>query len=259
MTRTLKIKQLPLRQRIRVGLLYLSLLLFPATLYYFSPILIIQSSMEGIINASFLSFGLMFLSSLFLGRLWCGWACPGAGLQDFALPINNQPTPGGKFNWVKWFVWTPWIVLIAVLVIRAGGYQRIEPFYQFEHGVTFLTTGANGEEAPWFIPYYIVITLFAALAVIFGRRAGCHTICWMAPFMILGRNLRNVVKWPSLRLVAAPEKCLDCRVCGRDCPMSLDVPTMVKRGDMEDSECVLCGKCVDSCARHAIRFSFSRG
>lgn len=258
MSKALKIKQLPMRQRVRTGLLYLSFLLFPATLYYFSPVLIIQSGMEGVINGSFIAFGLMFVSSLFVGRLWCGWACPGAGLQDFAQPINNRPTPGGKFNWVKWFIWIPWIALIAVVVIRAGGYRRIEPFYEMEHGITFLTTG-SASEAPWFIAYYSVLALFAGLAVIFGRRAGCHTICWMAPFMILGRRLRNVFKWPSLRLVAAAERCADCQVCERDCPMSLDVPAMVQRGDMENSECVLCGKCVDSCAKHAIRYSFSRG
>ena len=39
-----------------------------------------------------------------------------------------------------------------------------------------------------------------------GRRAGCHTICWMAPFMIIGRKLRNLVAWPSLRLTA--QSCL---------------------------------------------------
>lgn len=258
MSKPFKPKPLPLRQRIRVGLLYLSFLLFPATLYYFSPILIVKSGAEGIINGSFIAFALMFVSSLFVGRLWCGWACPGGGLQDFALPINSRPTPGGKFNWVKWFIWTPWIIAIAVFVIRAGGYQRVEPLYEITHGVTFLNTGASGSD-PWFIAYYIVIALFAGLAVLFGRRAGCHTICWMAPFMILGRKLRNVFKWPSLRLVAAPEQCSDCQVCGRDCPMSLDVPAMVQRGDMENSDCILCGKCADSCAKHAIHYSFSKG
>ncbi len=259
MNKELRIKQWPMRQRIRTALLYVSFLLFPVTLYYFSPVLIIQSGMEGIINGSLIAFALMFLSSLFVGRLWCGWACPGGALQDFAAPINNRPTPGGKFNWVKWFIWTPWVVLIAILVIQAGGYQRIEPFYQIEHGVTLLTSGADGNGAPWFIIYYVVVALFAGLAILFGRRAGCHTICWMAPFMILGRKLRNVWKWPSLRLIATPEQCVACQTCGRDCPMSLDVPAMVQRGDMEDSECILCGKCVDSCTKHAIRYSFRSG
>lgn len=41
--------------------------------------------------------------------------------------------------------------------------------------------------------------------------------------------------------------------------MSLDVAAMVQRGNMEQSECVLCGNCVDSCNKHAIRFSFTKG
>ncbi len=86
------------------------LLLFPTTLYYFSPALILQRAAEGIINASLLVFGLMFLSSLFFGRLWCGWACPAGALQEFGAPINNKRTPGGKFNWVKRFIWPPGLV-----------------------------------------------------------------------------------------------------------------------------------------------------
>ena len=73
------VKQLPRRQRIRKSLLFISLLLFPVTLYYFSPAIILQAASEGIINASFFVFGAMFVSALFVGRLWCGWGCPAGG------------------------------------------------------------------------------------------------------------------------------------------------------------------------------------
>lgn len=56
-----KVRQLPRRQRYRKALLFLSLLLFPVTLYYFSPMLILQGASQGIINGSFIVFGLMFL------------------------------------------------------------------------------------------------------------------------------------------------------------------------------------------------------
>ena len=67
-----KVKQLPRRQRIRKALLFVSLLLFPITLYYFSPVMIMESASQGVINASFIVFGLMFVAALFVGRLWCG-------------------------------------------------------------------------------------------------------------------------------------------------------------------------------------------
>jgi ferredoxin-type protein NapH len=107
--------------------------------------------------------------------------------------------------------------------------------------------------------YYTIIALFLGMALIFGRRAGCHTICWMAAFMIIGRWIRNRVPWPALRLKAEPDKCRDCQTCTRTCPMSLEVNGMVQRADMEDGECILCGTCVDGCSQDAIRFSFSAG
>jgi ferredoxin-type protein NapH len=253
-----KVKQLPKRQRIRKALLFLSLLLFPVTLYWFSPALVLQGASQGIVNGSLIVFGLMFLSSLFVGRLWCGWACPAGALQEFGQPINDKRTPGGKFNWIKWAIWIPWITLIAVLLIGAGGYHTVNPLYQLETGAT-LALPLDGGGPPWFLIYYIIIALFLGLAIIFGRRAGCHTICWMAPFMILGRWLRNRLPWPSLRLVADPDKCTNCQACTRNCPMSLDVNAMIQSGQMEDSECILCGNCADGCSRSAIRFSFSAG
>lgn len=253
-----KVKQLPKRQRLRKALLFVSLLFFPVTLYYFSPVIIMGGASKGIINGSFIVFGLMFISALFVGRLWCGWVCPAGALQEFGSPINNKPTPGGKFNWVKWAIWIPWIGGIVALAVRAGGYQSVDPFYQLEGGMTLAQPIEPGGP-PWYMIYYIIVALFLGLAMIFGRRASCHTICWMAPFMIIGRRMRNIFNWPALRLKAEPDKCSDCQLCARNCPMSLDVSRMVQRADMEDDECILCGNCVDGCPKDAVCFSFSAG
>ena len=249
-----KVRQLPTRQRIRKALLFLSLLLFPLTLYYFSPALIIKGAAEGVINGSFIVFALMFLASLFLGRLWCGWACPAGALQEFGAPIHGRPGPNGKWNWTKWVIWAPWLGLIIWMVIQAGGYHKVDPFLQLEGGLTVLQM-----QPPWFIIYYIIIALFLGLAVVFGRRAGCHTICWMAPFMILGRKLRNLFHWPALRLQANEDACIDCQRCTTACPMSLDVNGMVHADTMENNECILCGSCVDTCPKDVIHYTFSGG
>lgn len=246
------------RQRIRKALLLISFLLLPVTLYYFSPALILGGASEGVINGSFIVFGLMFISALFLGRAWCGWVCPAGALQDYCAPINNNRAPGGKFDWIKWGIWIPWIALIVILAASAGGYSRLDPFYGLEGGVT-LAIPPSPEAPPWYMIYYIIIAIFVILPLAFGRRAGCHYVCWMAPFMILGRKVRNLLAWPSLRLKAEEDKCNDCQRCTRECPMSLDVNAMVRQEKMENSECVLCGTCVDVCPKDAIRYAFSVG
>jgi polyferredoxin len=254
MPKAVAIRQLPTRQRIRRALLLLSLLLFPITLYYFSPVLIIQGAAEGVVTGSFIVFGLMFLSALFLGRLWCGWVCPGGALQELAGSINNGRAPRRKLSWIKWAIWLPWIGLIAFTAIEARGYRAIDPFFQIDGGLTLLQT-----DPPWFIVYYVIIVLFLGLAIVFGRRAGCHTVCWMAPFMILGRQVRNRFRWPALRLTADEAACIDCGRCTRECPMSLDVNDMVHAETMENRGCVLCGSCVDTCPKDAIHYTLSAG
>ena len=96
-----KIRQLPMRQRVRKTLLLISFLLFPITLYYFAPAIILNGAVEGVVNASLIVFACMFVASLLLGRLWCGWACPAGALQEYASIVNNKRT-SPRINWIKW-------------------------------------------------------------------------------------------------------------------------------------------------------------
>jgi len=41
--------------------------------------------------------------------------------------------------------------------------------------------------------------------------------------------------------------------CNKKCPMGLNVNKMVKKGNMENPECILCFNCVDICPKKAIR------
>jgi ferredoxin-type protein NapH len=252
------IQQYPTRQRVRKAIIILAFLSFPITMNFFSPYVIIDGTANGIVNGSLVMFGLMFISSLFLGRLWCGWVCPAGGLQEMVEPVNTRAVNGKKVDWIKWLIWIPWVSLIIVLAFCTGGYRSVDLLLHTQGGISV----AGSADRPIFIAYiiyYFVIALFVGLAFFAGRRAGCHTICWMAPFMIIGRWLRNLIAWPSLRLKAVPEACVDCKKCTYHCPMSLDVNGMVQLGKMENSECILCGTCVDNCSKNVIRYSFSSG
>lgn len=251
-------RQLPLRQRVRKTLLYISFLLFPITINYFSPYVIVQGSSQGIINGSLVVFAAMFISSLLLGRLWCGWVCPAGGLQEMVESVNRKTVNRKKTDWIKWLIWVPWITLIIWLAARAGGYHSINFFLDTQNGISV----AGDAERPIvyaYIIYFGVIALIFGLAAALGRRGFCHSVCWMAPFMIIGRWLRNRVAWPALRLKADRDRCSNCQTCTRNCPMSLDVNAMVQAEAMENSECILCGMCIDQCNSHAIRYHFSSG
>lgn len=235
------------RQKVRETLIITSFLLFPATFYYFSPYLIIDGTLNGIVSGSFLVFSFMLISALFLGRAFCGWVCPAGGVQDVILKMYNRKVRRG--NIIKWIIWIPWISFIVYLAIKNGGYRSIDPFYQTTFGLSIGNIQA-------LLIYLIVLALIVIPAFFIGRRSFCHSICWMAPFMIIGRKIRNFIKFPSLQLVSVPESCRQCHTCTTNCPMSLPVEEMVARGKMENTECILCGTCVDGCKSEAIHYDY---
>jgi ferredoxin-type protein NapH len=242
------------RQSIRKAVILIMFLLFPIVLNYLSPYLIIDSASQGIVNGSLVVFALLFVSSLVFGRLWCAWVCPGAGLQEASFMVNNAPARGGKVNWIKWGIWIPWIATIAAMAILAGGYHSVNLLYSTESGISIDAP----DILPRYITYYLVMGLVLVLAFTSGRRAFCHYACWMAPFMILGRKLRNVLRSPALHLRADKTLCARCESCTKTCPMSLDVAHMVQTGQMEHSECILCATCIDGCPKGVIRYALGR-
>ncbi len=237
------------RQKIRMTILLITLLLFPVLLNYLSPYLIMAGASEGVINGSLLVFSALFVAALVIGRGWCAWVCPAAGIGDICAMVQTKPV-GKKTRWVKWGVWTVWLGMIVSLVVQAGGYQRVDPLYMSEEIVSV----THPEQ---YVIYYFVLASIVGLSLTVGKRGFCHTVCWMAPFMIIGRKLSNLMKAPALRLYADAGQCSDCLSCNRTCPMSLDVHQMVKLHNMEHLDCILCGQCVDGCSKQAIVYRFA--
>ena len=239
------------RQQVRKTLLAIMLVLFPITFYYFSPYLIIMGGSEGIVAGSLLTFASLFISSLFLGRAYCGWICPAGASQEVFTSIRKKPFKNGRANFVKYIIWVPWVSIIVLMFLRAGGVKAIDPLYQTYYGISI-------QDLPSLITFVLIFGLIVGIALVLGKRGSCHTICWMAPFMVIGRILRNRINSPALQLVADKSKCVNCGTCNRNCAMSLDVNSMVQKQSMENVECILCGKCVDGCPKKAIRYDFGK-
>ncbi len=244
-------KQPALRQRVRKFILLVMLLLFPAIFYYFSPYIIVAAAQQGIVNGSFIMFGILFVSALLFGRAWCGWVCPAGGLYQVCRMVNDKPVHNGRWNWIKYGIWVPWLTIIGLMAKSAGGYHTIEIGFMTENGL-------SAADVPSYISYFAVLMILLGIALIVGRMAPCHYVCWMSPFLILGNGVKNRLGIPSLHLRAKTENCIDCKLCERNCPMSLTVNSMVQRGSMKHTECIVCGECADGCPKHVIHYAFGR-
>jgi ferredoxin-type protein NapH len=238
-------------QKIRMAVLTISTALFPFTFYYLSPAVPLQGSSLGIITGSLVVFAALLIASGVLGRSFCSWLCPAGGLQDQIGKSRTARVAVRKIAWIKYLVWGIWLAGLLYFFREAGGVKGIQFAFATEMGL-------SATSVPALIVYGIVVMTFILLSLAFGRRTGCHTICWISPFMIIGRRLALTAGIPTLHLATVPDSCVSCHRCTAACPMSLDVEKLVGRGEITDDNCILCGKCVDSCHKQTIGWAWKR-
>lgn len=238
------------RQKIRRVLLIISFILTPVTIFYISPIIIMMGAAEGIATGSLLLFILLFLTSLFVARLWCGWLCPMGAWQEICSPVMKHTVTDGWRNRIKYIVTVLWLGMIAYLFSTAGGIKAVDPFYGTVNGISVTS--------PDVLTIVVVIFMIIFMVAFFtGRRGFCHVLCPIAAFMVLGRKIGNLFGWPALHLDADAGLCIDCKKCSNECPMGLDVNEMVRQGAMENADCILCARCADTCPKEVIRLGIT--
>lgn len=236
------------RQGVRKFFIIVSLLLFPITLYYFSPALIINAGLSGVINGSFIVFALMFLLSIPFGRLFCAYLCPAGGLQECAFAINDKKPKQGWRNYIKYIIWCIWLIAVVFCYFLGGEIVRIDFFFETENGISVSSIQS-------YIIYYGIVCLIFIPAVLFGKRTFCHYFCWMAPFMVLGTKLRRFLHLPGVHIRASEKNgCISCGKCNKVCPMGINVVSEVKNAGIRNSECIQCGACIDNCPNKILSY-----
>jgi hypothetical protein len=101
------------------------------------------------------------------------------------------------------------MAVVILVTLRAGGIERVDVPYQTDHGVSLTTAGGIGP----YIVFYAVLALIFVLSLTAGRRGFCHHACWMAPFMMIGRGIRNALRLPAVQLRSNTPACVGCRAC----------------------------------------------
>ena len=201
------------RQRIRKLLIIISLLLFPVTLYYFSPALIINAGLHGIINGSFIVFLFLFLFSIPFGRLFCAYFCPAGGLQECAFIVNEKVPKQGWRNGVKFIIWGIWLTVVVFCYFSSGKIVAVDFFFETENGISVSNIQS-------YIIYYGIISL---ILISCGR---CSKVCPMGIDVI--SETRN-------KTISNPE-CIQCGACIDNCPKNVLTYGMLERKESSNGE-----------------------
>ena len=184
--------------------------------------------------------------SLALGRGFCSWGCFYGGWDDGTSRIMRKPKIK-KINPV--FRWISFAVLLIVALISAVALNPVYcdwlcPFKtvtEFEKITSFTVL----------MKTVVFVSLFAALVIILpvltGKRIQCTTLCPMGALMAL----TNKINAFDVRI--NKNVCNNCENCVKACPtLSLSKEDMA--AGRPSITCMKCGKCIDTCTKHAILY-----
>ena len=225
----------------------LFLLLTPVYFQYFSIGFIWHSIYWGVITAVVcIWMGFILLSPIF-GRIGCGWFCFMGTSTDLASQHSIL-----KMKWKKPKIWVRPLILI--------------PFFAFAFTFYYLNKGRgithNFDLQLFFLKpdfsthYKIVWVIDIACAIIMGllleRRWVCKNLCFMGSMCAVGATYSRLIP------VVDIQKCTKCGKCERDCLVRIQMMGYISenKGLITNSECILCGKCIESCKSDAIKLKF---
>ncbi len=237
------------RQRTRRTIIAVLFLALPVTLNYYSPYLMTQGTAEKVATVSLLFWVTVGVSSLVLGRSFCGWGCPFNGLQTLWDSVAIRPDKRVRFLWLaKYILWAAWVGAVVAIAVVVGGWKTFDPLYMTETGVSVTDPGNM-------VTYFMLVGLTLAPTLL-GRRGFCRYFCPFGVWGIVGEKIGAVLRVPRLRLSVQNTACTRCGSCSRNCPMGLPVREMVAEKKMRATECFMCETCVDVCPQGVIGVGF---
>lgn len=214
---------------------------------------------RGVVNAGLIFFALALLSTLVLGRWFCGWGCHLVLLQDLCgwlmkrAGIRPRPFRSRVLVYVPLFValyMFIWPVVYRWIIAPAFGTARSLPDWQLQAHLTttdFWSTFAGVAVA---IPFLLVCGF--ATVYFLGSKGFCTYGC---PY---GGFFAPLDRFAPAR-IRVNDSCEHCGHCTAVCTSNVRVHEEVRDyGMVVDPGCMKCLDCVSVCPNDALSFGLGR-
>lgn len=169
------------------------------------------------------------LYSFVRGRMWCGNYCPRGSFNSVVLSKISTKKAMPKFLKSKLFRLLFLAVLMSVFV-----FQLIMVWGKYEEmGKVFVR----------------MVFLTTILAIILGWRYNYRTWCLICPMGTMSNYVADLefVKARIKHITFIKERCIDCKICSKNCPMGIDVLQYKEHGKVLNADCIKCEICIQKC------------
>lgn len=194
------------------------------------PVLVPIIIIGGLFNPLFgyfllLDMILLMVISPFKGRFFCGNLCSRGLFNDFVLGKISR-----KIKIPRLFKNMTFRIIVLILMMSFMIYR------------IFQSEGLVYKLGAIFVSMYIMQTLIISIiAVTVSSRAWCR-FCPAGTIQRFFDRKKYVLK-------AHKEKCVNCGICNKVCPMELPVKEIVNHPD-----CIKCKRCVEACPKKVLYF-----
>lgn len=221
------------------------------------------------------SIAVITISSLLVGRLFCGWVCPLGTLYELESFFGENTNVSKSTN----------RALYMLSLLLAGVFLFISVSIGYREAISNSIYSMFGKAARepssvldplstivsmlfwffWLEKYPIKIAGLADIPFIFWVRIGFLILSFFISFYItrgycryfcpLGGVMGFSGKHGLLTVYRDIRLCEECKECEEVCPM--DVAITDFDGKVESPLCILCGACIEKCEEKALRLDLS--
>lgn len=215
------------------------------TLSPLEPSEAMEFTKHGVVNAGLLFFALTALSTLVLGRFFCGWACHLVALQDLSRwalgKVGIRPRPLRSRT-------------LALVPVLAFGYMFLLPLWSRPETPQTSYALTTGEFWSTFPPWWGALLTFFVCGFLVVYLLGAKGFCtYGCPY----GALFGAVDRLAPGRIRVDDSCEGCGLCTATCSSNVDVKREVAtHGMVVDTGCMKCLDCVSVCPKGALSFGF---
>jgi tetratricopeptide (TPR) repeat protein/ferredoxin len=228
----------------------------------------IETLAAGVVNAGFVFFTLAILSTLILGRWFCGWACHVVAFQDLCTWIMNKMGIRPRPFRSRLLVFVPLVLAFYMFIWPVVHREVLPALFADEHGrmpvllgdvddLPGITTGFLVEDfwatfGPWYMaaPFLLVCTFGAVYFL--GSKGFCTYGCPYGGFF-------GPADYAAPVRIVVNDNCNGCGHCTAVCGSNVRVHEEVRDfGMVVDPGCMKHLDCVSVCPNNALSVGFAR-
>lgn len=175
--------------------------------------------------------------SMFQGRIFCGYICPLGTLQELVYAVRRRRSKQIPFMYERKLAKFKYILLPLNIIIVILGLSWLYINFCPIYGLSRLPSLAVGG---------LIIFILIMVGGIFVERLWCRYLCPYAALLNLAQGLGKLLGTKRRMIYRNLERCIDCELCSRNCPMNLDI---LASEYVQDHNCIHCLRCTVKCPK----------